>query len=112
MVDDPPRLKTHIRAAALMARAQAAGAFATVVRRGDPDAGALAVKAYAAPGRARLFIESRDDAGVRCWRAALDGADEEVRIDAYLDREAAIDPDLWLIEIEDRDGRAFVEGGL
>lgn len=112
MTEEPPRLKTHIRAAALIARAHSAGAFAAVVRRGDPDAGALAVKAFAAPGRARLFIESRDAAGARCWRAALGGTDEEARIDAYLDREIAIDRDLWIIEIEDRAGRAFVEDGL
>jgi hypothetical protein len=109
MADDFPRLKTHIRVAALLRRAQAAGAFATVVRRGDPDAGALAVKAFLGPGTARLFVEARDERGARCWREALDGVDDEARIDALLERERAVDPDLWIIEIEDRDGRVVPE---
>jgi len=35
------RLKTDIRVSAILRRAQGAGAFAAVLRRGDPDAGAL-----------------------------------------------------------------------
>ena len=55
-----PRLKTEIRVSAHVRRAQGAGAFATIVRRGDPDAGAVAVKVYIAKDKARLFIQSRD----------------------------------------------------
>ena len=114
-----PRLKTDIRIAAQVRRAQAAGAFAVIARRGDADAGALAVKVYLGAGRARAFLQSRDLDGRAIWRDPLageGGGDDapsrdypEAEVDARLKREASIDPDLWVIEIEDREGRAFLE---
>ena len=104
-----PRLKSEFRAAAHLRRAQAAGAFAVIARRGDPDAGAIAVKIYLGARRARLFVEARDDEGNAGWRAPLDGVVDEAEVDRYLDKERRFDPDLWIIEIEDREGRGFLE---
>lgn len=104
-----PRLKSEIRVAALLRRAHAAGVFAVVVRRGDPDAGAIAVKVYLGERRARLFVQSRDDEGNAAWREPFDSAVEEEKIDAYLDKERRFDADLWVIEIEDREGRTFLD---
>ena len=109
-----PRLKTEIRIAAHIRRAQSEGAFATVARKGDPDAGAVAVKVYLGGGIARLFIQSRDLEGALIWREPLEDGDEgtgapEEKVDAWLQKEINIDPDLWIVEIEDRDGRAFLE---
>lgn len=104
-----PRLKTEIRVSAHLRRAQGAGAFATVARRGDPDAGAVAVKLYLGGGTARLYIQSRDLDGAPIWREPFEAAIEEMKIDAWLAKEASIDPDIWVIEIEDREGRAFLE---
>ena len=107
-----PRLKTEIRVSAQLRRAQAAGAFAAVARKGDPDAGAVAVKVYLGARRARLFVQSRDDEGAPIWRERFsdeDGAAAEDIIDAFLAKEAAIDPDLWVVEIEDAKGRAFLD---
>ncbi len=110
-----PRLKTEIRVTALLRRAQAGGAFATVVRKGDPDAGAFAVKVYLGGGKARLFIMARDLDGRLVWRSPLsEEAPEsapEMAVDAWLQKEAGIDPDLWIIEIEDSAGRSFLEDG-
>lgn len=104
-----PRLKSEIRVAAQLRRAQGAGAFATVARRGDPDAGAIAVKVYVGAGKARLFVEARDSEGEAIWREPLDGLAEEAKVDQYLDKEKKFDSDLWIVEIEDREGRAFLE---
>ncbi len=108
-----PRLKTEIRVGAHMLRARGAGAFATVARKGDPDAGAVAVKVYLGPGAARLFVQSRDLDGHLIWRDPFEedagGEETEARVDRWLEREVAIDPDLWIVEIEDREGRAFLD---
>lgn len=104
-----PRLKSHIRVSAHIRRAEAAGAFASIIRRGDADAGAIAVKVWLGAGRARLFLETRDGAGAHVWREAFDGPVEEAQIDAKLARETAFDSDIWIVEIEDRDGRAFLD---
>ena len=96
-----------------MRRARGEGAFATVARKGDPDAGAVAVKVFLRPGAALLFVQSRDLEGKVIWRNpfeedAQDDASEQ-RVDEWLAKETAIDPDLWIVEIEDKDGRAFLE---
>ena len=108
-----PRVKTEIRVSAQLRRAQIAGAFATIVRRGDPDAGAVAVKLYISRGDARLYIQSRDLDGNAVWREPFESNqqtdDIEGKIDAWLEKESSIDPDLWIVEIEDREGRAFLD---
>lgn len=112
-MSDEPRLRAEIRVAAHLRRAQAAGAFAHVARKGDPDAGAVAVKVFM--GRletgpvARLFIQSRNEAGEPIWREPFDGPVPEKTADDWLMRERRIDPDLWIVEVEDREGRSFVE---
>jgi hypothetical protein len=104
-----PRLKSEIRVSAILRRAHAAGDFAVVVRRGDPDAGAIAVKVYLGDRKARLFVQTRDDAGSPVWREPLEGIAPEDDVDVYLDKEKRFDTDLWIIEIEDKEGRAFLD---
>lgn len=109
----PPRLKTEVRIAAHLRRCSAAGVAAHVAKKGDPDAGAVAVKVYLGRGdagpEARLYIQSVTLEGEAAWREPFDGAAAEPRIDDWLDKERRIDPDLWVIEIEDPKGRSFLE---
>jgi hypothetical protein len=104
-----PRLKSEIRVAAQLRRAHAAGTFAVVARRGDPDAGSIAVKIYLGAGRAKLYMQSRDENGKAVWSEPFDGAADEAEVDKYLDKEKRFDSDLWIVEIEDREGRGFLD---
>ena len=103
-------LKTDFWASALIRRAQIAGAFAGVVRKGDADAGAVLVKVATLDGRARLYAPARDGQGDRIWLDLSAGplGFEESAVDAYARKRAESDPDIWLIEIEDRAGRTFL----
>ena len=94
---------------ALIRRAASAGAFAAVARRGDRDAGALVVKVFVDSERVTVWTEGRDDAGERVWRDPLNGPQHERDVDAWLEKEIAFDSDLWIVEIEDREGRAFLD---
>jgi hypothetical protein len=110
-------LKTDFWASALIRRASDAGAFAGVVRRGDADAGAVLVKVATLDGRARLYAPARDGEGERVWLDLSAGTlgDVEADVDAYARKRAETDPDLWVVEVEDKLGRHFlmerVEGG-
>ena len=42
------------------------------------------------------------------WREPFEDDRSEARIDQWLEKEISIDPDLWVVEIEDREGRAFL----
>ncbi|MDX2236313.1 MAG: DUF1491 family protein [Hyphomonadaceae bacterium] len=103
-------LKTDLWAAALIRRAEIGGAFAGVVRKGDRDAGAALVKVATLDGKARLYTPARNGEGERVWLDMSAGAlgVEERAIDAEIAKRVARDPDLWVIEIEDRAGRTFL----
>jgi hypothetical protein len=101
-------LNTDLWVYALMRRASLGGAFATVERRGDSTAGAVLVKALNRRiGEARLFAEATRADGERFWMQPVNSL-QEADLDAYIARAARIDPDLWVIEIDDSEGRHFI----
>jgi hypothetical protein len=103
-------LKTEFWVAALIRRAQGEGAFAALTRKGDADAGAVLVKVATLDGRARLYAPAQDGEGQRVWLDLSAGplGDDERAVDAHAAARAARDPDLWIVEIEDRAGRPFL----
>ncbi len=101
-------LSTDIWVGALIRRAEQGGAFAVVARKGDTRAGAVLVKAVnRRDGSVRLFAEATRGDGERVWMQPAPGRDEG-ELDAYVERARRIDPDLWVIEIEDGEGRHFL----
>lgn len=104
-------LKTEFWASALIRRANIAGAFAAVVRKGDTDAGAVLVKVSTLDGRARLYAPARNGEGERIWLDLSAGplGDNEPDVDFYVQKRVGTDPDLWVIEVEDREGRHFLQ---
>jgi hypothetical protein len=104
-------LKTEFWVSALIRRAQIEGVFAAVARKGDPDAGAVLVKVATLDGRARLYGPARNGEGERIWLDLSAGSlgDDERDVDAHARKRAERDPDVWLIEIEDKQGRHFLQ---
>ena len=103
------RLKADIRVSAILRRAQGAGAFAAVLRRGDPDAGALWV--IVRQGRDLLrYTEQMAMSGAREWYK--DGPFDEAEIGLRTNKAVDRDPDIWIVEVEDTQGRAFLDGEI
>lgn len=102
-------ISSDVWVAGLIRRAEIGGAFATVVKRGEARAGAVIVKAYdTSTRRARLYSEAFGLDGERRWIQPVE-SEFESELDAYIERQRRYDPDLWVVEIEDREGRSFVE---
>lgn len=103
------RLSTDVWVGALIRRAQAEGAFATVARKGDEQAGAVLVKAVDRRlNTARVYREAfRGAEGERVWIRPI-ATEDEREIDLWTARQAERDPDLWVVEIEDLSGRHFL----
>ena len=101
-------LATDVWVGALIRRAENGGAFAAVVRKGDPRAGAVLVKVLARKeGAARLYASAVRGEGESVWMqpvASLSEAD----LDAYVERARRFDPDIWVVEIDDAEGRHFL----
>ena len=101
-------LSTDIWVAALIRRAEQGGAFAMVLRKGDARAGAVLVKLLdRRAGTTRLLAEATRGDGERVWMRPLRSTEEE-DLEAYIERTARIDPDVWVVEIEDNRGRHFL----
>ena len=105
------RLPTELWVQAHLRRCFAAGIPATVARRGERMGGTVVLKLNQLDRGCRVLAQARDLAGRLGWMAALDGAlVAEGEADAYIDRAVRRDPDLWVIEIEDREGNHPFEG--
>ena len=101
-------LSTDIWVSALIRRAEIGGAFAVVARKGDTRAGSVLVKVLnRGDGTARLYSEATRMEGDRVWMRPTP-SDQEPDLDRYIERALKIDPDLWVVEIEDREGRHFL----
>jgi hypothetical protein len=110
------RVKSGIWVAAYVRRCYIEGAAAVVRRRGAEEAGAVFIKIARLDGTADLFgpapqssfDEARpaDRAFVGCLKVQ---PAPEAEIEAFLAREIKFDPDVWIIEVEDRAGRNFLD---
>ena len=104
------RLATDLYVSAHIRTAAREGVPMTVTRRGDPSSGSLILKINLLNGTARVLIEARYNEN-RVWTPATQTDPMiESDADAYLARQATTDPDAWLIEIEDKQGRVWFPG--
>ncbi|AUH32751.1 DUF1491 family protein [Paracoccus tegillarcae] len=106
------RLATGIWVAAYLARLGQANIPAYVVAHGDDTAGAVLVKCARLDGTAQLWAREWDfETDTRDWRMTEEGSERD--IDASAHRQRGFDPDLWIIEVESRDGQVLLgEEGL
>ncbi len=109
------RLKSAIWVSAYIRRCHLEGAFAVVRRRGAEEAGAIFVKIARLDGTAALFVPAPQAAfdearpGDRRFTMVQPGFAAESEIEARIAREIEFDSDLWLVEVEDRAGRNFLD---
>lgn len=85
---------------------------AFVTAHGDNDAGAVLIKLNTLDGRAVAYQRGFDlGTGARRWVELAKG--DEAEVDDAIARQRGFDPDLWVIEVEDRQGRHLLnEDGL
>ena len=111
------RLRAEIWVKAYLRRCAAAGKSAVVVRHGDDDAGAIYIRVNRLDGTSLLFGPSPAGLGIvaedRRWTPRLSPAgNPDAEVDALLEREARFDPDLWIVEIETRNGEHHLDGWI
>jgi len=109
------RLRTDIWVSALIRRASAAGAFVTVARKGAEEAGAVFLLVDRLSGETDLYgpapqtaFYDEEQPSDRLFLLVL-GAVERRKAEERIESETRFDPDLWVVEIEDREGRPFAE---
>jgi len=110
------RLKTGLWVAAYLRRCHVEGVFAAVRQRGAEEAGAVFVRISRLDGTSDLFSpapQSAFDAAADTARAFVPSlatqTAPDAQVDAYLARQLKFDPDAWIVEVEDREGRNFLD---
>jgi hypothetical protein len=110
------RLKSGIWVAAYIRRCHLEGAFAAIRRRGAEEAGAIFIKLNRLDGTADIYgpaPQTAFDESHPTDRAFSPGLAvlpaPEADVEAYLTRQLRFDPDIWIVEVEDRAGRHFLD---
>jgi hypothetical protein len=86
---------------------------ATVVRRGDPDAGTVLIKVNRFDAGVTVYAQTNTFDDEPAWlRGTGPTPVPEPDADAYIARQVARDPDVWVLEIEDRKGQYKVDGKI
>lgn len=102
------RLTADVWVSAYLTRLRLSDIPAFVTQKGDATAGAVLVKMNTLDGQSTVYQRSFDlMTGDRCWMALAEGAEADV--DAAITRQKSFDPDLWVIEVEDKQGRHLLD---
>jgi len=103
-----PRLTSEVWVSAYLTRLRLLDIPVFVTRKGDATAGSVLVKLNTLDGQARAFQRQFDlMSGAREWVVLAEG--DEGDVDASLAKQSSFDPDLWVIEVEDREGRHLLD---
>jgi hypothetical protein len=109
----PDRLKTRFQVQAALRLATTQNIPLVVARRGDEDAGVILLKLNRRDLGFEVLVQSRSGAGDLVWQRATGPAPvPEREVDAYIERAVKRDPDLWVVEIEDREARPLFAGAI
>ena len=109
------RLRSDFWVSAYIRTVELEGAVAMLRTRGAAEAGAIFVKVDRLDGQAALYAPapqslSQEDDGIRRFhRAHAEETRDSPDIEAMIVRERRFDGDLWLVEVEDRQGRHFLD---
>ena len=84
---------------------------ATVVRRGDSDAGTVLLKLNRFEDGVTVYTQASSTGDEPTWsRGTGPKPVSEAEADAYIERQVKYDPDVWVLEIEDRRGQYKIDG--
>ena len=107
------RIPTDLWVRAHVKRYSLRGIPVAITRRGDKHRGSVIIKINRLESGCSVLTQTSDFDGNAAWFAALDGqlvAEQEA--DAYIERQVERDGDLWVMEVEDREGRCLFDGKI
>ena len=107
------RVKSEVWVRAYLRRCQAQGVSVVIAQRGDESAGAIFIRIDRLDGTVSLFGpvpsgtagSETDRQWMSCFEAHTVSAEQAER---YLSRQQGFDPDLWIVDVEDKAGRHFL----
>jgi hypothetical protein len=103
------RLPAHLEASAIVRLAESQGGYATVLAKGERDAGTILIVTLCRGEGAVLYERMPQLDGSRSFIAAMrENSDKKDEFSQYLARRRRQDPDIWLIEVDIADPERFI----
>ena len=103
------RLPAKLEITGLARRIETEGGFATILRRGDPQGGALLLMVSSRGRHVACLERILGMSGEYEWRATGPGESaESAEVAAFLAKRARFDPDLWAMELDIADPERFI----
>lgn len=104
------RLKSEIWVHAFLRRTFVQGLFGAVLRKGAAEAGAIYVIINHLDGRVKVLGpppgSAIDEMGERLWTEVIPPVTSAAEVTPFIEKLERFDPDIWVVEIEDRSGTA------
>lgn len=104
------RLKSEIWVHAFLRRAFVQGHYGAVLRKGAAEAGAVYVVINRLDGTVSVLGpppgSAIDESGERLWSEVIPPVTSAAEVASFIARLAKFDPDIWVVEVEDRSGTA------
>jgi hypothetical protein len=105
----PDRLPTHLEVGGLIRLAQTEGGFASVLHKGDREAGTILLIITERGVNPRLFERMPSAEGTREWsQRTIQDIESKQLFDEYLARREQQDPDLWIVELDIANGERLI----
>jgi hypothetical protein len=103
------RLPAHLEVSSLIRQVETAGGFATVLRKGEREAGTILVVLTQNGSNLRAYERMPQLDGTRAWHCCINqDAENPSEFDRYLQRRGDQDPDLWIVELDIAHGERFI----
>jgi len=103
------RLPAHIEVAALLRRVQGEGGFATVVQKGEREAGTILLVLCEGGRNNRIYERMPQLDGTRKWhRSKTENDDNKAEFAEYVARRGDQDRDLWIVELDIAQGERLI----
>jgi len=104
------RIPTHLEVTGMLRAVEAAGGFATVIAKGERDAGTVLVTCCEAGRNYRAYERMPRADGTRAWSLAkVQDLENPSEFGRYLDQRRRQDSDLWIVELDIPDAERFIE---
>ncbi len=95
------RLPTHLEISGLIRAVEAEGGFATVLSKGERDAGTIAIVTLDQHGPAKFYERMPMLDGTRMFtETRIQDIEKPHEFSEYLAKRGQQDPDLWILELD------------
>ncbi|MEO6152470.1 MAG: DUF1491 family protein [Croceibacterium sp.] len=104
------RIPAHLEVAGLIRSVQAAGGFATVLAKGERDAGTILVVCCERGAKCVAYERMPQPDGTRAWtQSRAQTIENPQEFTEFLDRRRGQDRDLWIVELDIPNGERFID---